>query len=364
MDSSFKKNLALITFTVVLIIIAINIHSVFSAVGTFFSIIKPVFIGFAFAFIFNILMVKIEKPLKQKTKIKNTRTVAILITLSFFMLLLYGVFTLIIPQIGKSIMSLVNAAPEYGIKLKDFAFKIIEEYNITSDSIFALPWADWFNKFGEFSKGFFPSIFYGASSFASSVTSTFVGFIISIYMLANKEKLLFQIRKTIYAFLKKETGDKIYKIGKISNNIMGKFVSGQLLEAVILGSICFVGLIILNIPYAPLIAVIIGITNLIPIFGPIFGTIPSAFLILLVNPLSALIFVIFILIIQQIDANIIYPRVVGESVSLPAMWIMIAILIGGGLFGVLGMLLAVPFFAILYIVVGEYINKRYEKRIK
>lgn len=361
-NEDLKKNLILITFTVFLILIVMNVSTILLYASQVLQVLKPVIYGLFIAFILNIVLVRIEKILK--LKMKKPRGLSLVLTLVIFIAAIYAVVTLIVPELIDSIVILVKSIPTYWENAQGYILDVIGRFNITEEAIYALPWKDWTQNAINFLLGVFPAIFSSGTAVASTIMNIFLGIIIAIYMLASKEKLIDQFTRVLYSFLPKKFCDKLMEISTLSNDILNKFATGQLLEAVILGTLCFVGLFILKIPYAPLIAVIIGLTNIIPYFGPIIGTVPSAFLILMVSPVSALIFVVFILILQQIDSNIIYPRVVGESVSLPAMWIMIAILIGGGMFGLVGMLLGVPVFAIIYSVMGTFINKRYKQRIE
>ena len=177
-------------------------------------------------------------------------------------------------------------------------------------------------------------------------------------MLLNKERLQLGMKKVLYAFSKKNYADKVMYLGRVANESFSSYIGGQFIEAIIIGVLCFIGMIILNMPYALLISVLVAVTALIPIFGAFIGTIPSAFIILIIDPMKALWFVIFIIVLQQIEGNLIYPRVVGSSVGLPPIWVMLAMLIGGNTFGLLGMLLGIPTFSVIYKVSKEFINKR------
>lgn len=360
-NEELKRPLILITFTVLLVLIVMNTNIILLGIAELLDVLKPVIYGLFIAFILNIVLVRIEKILK--LKMKKPRGLSLVLTIVIFIAAIYAIVTLVVPELIDSIVILVKSIPEYWENAQGYILDFIGKFNITEDTILSLPWKDWTQNVVHFLLGVFPAIFSSGSAVASTVMNILLGIIISIYILASKEKLIDQFTRVIYSFMPKKFCDKLMEISTLSNDILNKFATGQLLEAVILGTLCFVGLVILKIPYAPLIAVIIGVTNIIPYFGPIIGTVPSAFLILMVSPISALIFVVFILILQQIDSNIIYPRVVGESVSLPAMWIMIAILMGGGMFGLIGMLLGVPVFAIIYSVMGAFINKRYKQRM-
>ena len=186
--------------------------------------------------------------------------------------------------------------------------------------------------------------------------------IISIYFLTGKDKLILQSRKIIVALFKEKTSKKILNAISVTNDTFSNFVSGQLIDAFILGTLCFIGMNIFKFEYAFLISLLIGLTNIIPIVGPFLGTIPCAFILFLINPIKAFWFVVFIILLQQIDSNIIYPRVVGNKVGLPALWVLVAILIGGGLFGIIGMLVAVPTMSIIYDLTRKKVNETLETK--
>lgn len=366
---TIKKLVLLITYAVLLYVAAINYSSVFSVIATGLNVLQPFFYGIAFAFIFNILMKKVENFLQGAIKGATERAIRGLSVFLTVVIFVGGValfFALLIPQLAASISTLVQSIPGYAKIVADFTLNLIEKLSIqfTLDDFKNLPWQEWLQKTTQLLQEYFPRLFSSTATFTGTVTNVFMGLIISIYMLFNKEVLIAQLKRATYAFLPRKLSDKMVEIGGLTCKIMTGFVSGQITEAFILGILCFIGMTFLRMPYAPLIAVIIGATNLIPFFGPVLGTIPCAFIILMNNPVSALVFVIFILVLQQIDSNIIYPRVVGDSVNLPAMWIMLSILIGGGLFGLIGMLLGVPVFAVIYAIFGSYVNERYRTRMQ
>lgn len=192
------------------------------------------------------------------------------------------------------------------------------------------------------------------------VVDLFIGFVFSVYILADKQNLK-RYAKVLTKSLLKQNYGRFERIIKLSYDAFANFISGQLIEAVILGVLCFVGMKIFRFDYAPLISVIIGITNMIPIVGPILGTIPGALILLMVNPIKAVWFVVFIIIIQQIDSNLIYPKVVGNSIGLPGLWVLFAITVGGGLWGILGMIVGVPLVSVLYAVMLEKVKREESK---
>lgn len=187
---------------------------------------------------------------------------------------------------------------------------------------------------------------------------------LNIYMLSSKERLMSQLKKVMKAFLSKEVMETILDIAVRTNNIFKGFIRGSILDSLLVGVLCFLGMTILNIPNALLISVIQAVTNIIPVFGPFIGAVPSAFIILMDDPIKALIFIVFIIILQQIDGNIIQPRIVGDSIGLPGIWVLLSIVVGSGLFGFVGLIVGVPAVAVFYSILKENINNRLSKMKK
>lgn len=207
-----------------------------------------------------------------------------------------------------------------------------------------------------------PKILEATASITTGVVNVFLGFVIGIYMIVTKERLIRTLKNLIYAYSPKRTADYISHVYYHVNFCFTGFVSGQLTEAVILGLLCFFGMTIFNMQYALLISVIIGVTNIIPIIGPIIGAIPGALIMLMIDPMKAVWFVLFIIVLQQLESNLIYPRVVGNSIGLPGIWVIFAIILGGGLFNFAGVLLGVPTFAVVYSLIAENVQSRLKKR--
>ena len=189
-----------------------------------------------------------------------------------------------------------------------------------------------------------------------------IGLIVSIYMLAGRDKLIRQLKKLVSACVPKRFLGKVMEVAALTNGTFGKFIIGRIIDSSIILVLCFVCMTIFQMPYALLISVIVGVTNVIPIFGPFIGAIPSAFILLMVDPIKGLWFIVFIIVLQQIDGNIIGPRVVGNSIGLSGIWVMFGVIVGGGQLGVVGMLIGVPVLAVLYTVLGSWVNKRLKKK--
>ncbi len=207
-----------------------------------------------------------------------------------------------------------------------------------------------------------PSLLDFSISIGATVFNILTALIASLYMLFGKERLIFQVKKLLFAYIPYKRADRIMVIARRSNRIFSGFIVGKMIDSIIIGIICFIGMLFIHQPFAVLIAVIIGVTNMIPFFGPFIGAIPCAFILLLVNPMTTIIFVIFIIILQQIDGNIIGPKILGDSTGLSAIWVLVAIIIGNGLFGIVGMLIGVPTFAVVYSIVSDNIKSKLKEK--
>lgn len=373
-DPQLKKSLLLITYTVLLLAVVLNLKAVLAGAGLLFGLLKPLIYGVAVAFLLNLPMTWVERLLRRLESALPSAGAALLrrlrrplaIVLSVLLVVggLGALISFILPQLAQSVAVLVESFPGYWdnfTRLADQFFASMN-LNLSLEELDRLPWQDWVSQLGALAGDLFPRLFDSTKNITSAIGNLFLSIFLSFYMLMNKEGLVHQVRKVLYAFLPKAQGDWLCSVGRMTNRTMSLFLTGQLAEALILGVLCFVGMTLLGMPYAPLIGVIIGVTNLIPFFGPIIGTIPCAFIILVVDFWQAVFFVLFVLLLQQVDQRLIYPKVVGSSVGLPGMWVMMAILVGGGLFGIWGMVLGVPACAVAYSVFREYVHRRLSAR--
>lgn len=372
-EKTFKSYLLLITFGICLFVLLINISPLLGYLGVFINIITPILIGLGIAFVLNIPMSFLEKHLfafldnrktkKGKNMAKVKRVLAITCTFLLILGAIAGIMTFIIPQLSSSTNTLMEKLPDYIISLNNliddiFAFfqipdntwnQIVEQWNILMDQLVNTI----INSV--------PEIFDATKTVTIGVFNSFLGIIISIYLLSDKEKLLAIKNKLILAYIPKDRADFIEDVSMTANRVFHGFIAGQLTEALILGTMVTIALAIFQIPFALLIGVLIGMTSIIPVLGAFLGAVPSAFILLVVNPWYCLIFIIIIIVLQQIDNNLIYPRVVGNSVGLSGLWILIGMFIGGSLFGFLGIILGIPTFAVFYSVFRKITNERIEK---
>ena len=381
---NMKKIILIITFALVGFWAVNNIKSVLDAISFIFKLLGPFILGFAIAFVLNVPLKFFEKVFAKKvskTRVntkrnkekdrkykRNLRILSIILSMLIFVLVVFLIMFLVLPELINTFEIFKQNLPTLFNNVQDKAEELMVNYPnvVTKIKEIKPDWKSIENTINDFLKDGFTNVLSSSVNFIVSAVSSVVSFVMAvifaIYMLYQKEKLAQQVLRVIYAYLPKKKADKLVNIAKISNNTFNKFIGGQLIEACILGGLCFLGTTILGIPYALTSSVLVGFTALIPVFGAFIGTAIAAILIVVVSPVKALWFVIFILILQQIEGNVIYPKVVGSSVGLPAMWVMLAVIVGGSCFGMVGMLLSVPVSSILYTVFKESVNARLEAK--
>ena len=368
-DPKFKSNLLLATYVVVLAFIFINIKSVGNVFGSTMAMLKPFLIAICIAFVLNIPMKFYEEKVLDKVikQPKKRRPLAIILTIITIIAIVVGLVLFIIPQLVESGATLVKNIPDYVKTLEMF----ISEHFSTSE-VFDELWNQVLSMgeniikvVGQVTGSLVSQLVDITVGVTSTIINFFMGILIAIYILLSKEKLGIQAKKMLYAFFDRGKADKVMEVASISHNKFSKFITGQCIEAVILGGLCFIGMTIFSMPYALLVSTIIGVTALVPIFGALIGTIPAAFIIFMVEPMTAVWFVILIVVIQQIEGNLIYPMVVGNSIGLSAIWVLLAITVGGSTFGILGILIGIPLFGVLYTLLSTITNSKLkEKNIK
>jgi len=361
---SFRFILLIITISIFLIFSLWNITSLFKIISDFLKIIRPLIFGFVLAFILYQPFIKLKRLFRRlfkkcKTDKLATALAAISVYL-LFILVITSLIIIIIPQFSKSISLLQVNFDGYISNFKNFTNDTIQKINNLSHSKFNI--TDKLYSYLEKAPDFISKLFLGAFGFTTSIIGTVIdvllGIIISMYFLLGKGKLDLQGKKIVFALFKEEKAKKIVSFSSTVAQTFTNFITGQIIEAFILGTLCFIGMNIFGFEYAFLISVLVGATNMVPIVGPFIGTVPSFLLLLLVNPVMALWFLVFILILQQLESNLIYPRVVGTKVGLPALWVLVSVIVGGGLFGLIGMLLAVPTMSIIYDITRKNVKKK------
>lgn len=363
---------------IILIFIAIfsywglnNLDKLLEIIKIIYKVLEPFILGGIIAFTLNILSTKIENYLNKHSKKKKhpklIRIISITLSLLIFLLVIIFIAFLLIPELIENVELLMNSIPGLITKIENFILDLLDKYPDIQKEI-----SNMFAKSGNVSdiiSNILNYLINIAVSFISSLVSSFItlftALIFSIYMLTQKEYLIRGIKKVIYVTMNEEHANKLVEIGSLANKTFSKFISGQCLEAIILGCIMFVAFNLFRFPYALILAVLTAVTALIPIFGAIIAMIVGAILIGINDPIQALIFVIVFQVIQQIEGNLIYPKVVGASVGLSPLWTLLAITVGGNLFGIPGMLLGLPIASVAYALFKELINDKIkEKEIK
>ncbi|MBN1037991.1 AI-2E family transporter [Clostridium cagae] len=327
-------------------------------------ILQPFIIGFSIAYILNFILKFYEKKLNKYSKLKAKRGLGLVLTYITAMLLVGLFIQFVLPQLIQSIIGLVNDVPKFINESTKFINKLMLDLNISEEY---LPLIN--NNFNEFinyiikiATNLLPVLGSFVTKIASSIWNIVLGVIISIYLLIDKEKFCAMSKKVTYAIFFKNAAEKIIEITHRSNDTFGKFLMGKILDSFIIGILTFVILTIFRMPYAILISVIVGITNIIPFFGPFIGAIPSVIIILFVSPIKALWFLLIILVIQQIDGNIIGPKILGDSIGISAFWILFSILFAGKFLGLIGMIIGVPLFAVVYSIIKEIVEANLKKK--
>lgn len=404
-----KQIIKIVVIAIVLLVALLNIEPVWNVCKTFLSILSPFICGLAIAFILNIFMRFYEEKLfKTKKKRKNNskeitqseknnqsnnimtkasnnvinktnlekenkqnkdnkngkRVVSIALSIITIVAVVTIIMLLIIPQFVEIIKNLIINMPTYLESLKDWAIDLTQRVpeinnfiqNIQIDTE-ALK-----NGLMNISKGVLDVTINQVSGLVSGIVNFFIAIVFAVYILANKEGLKVQAKEFIYARIPEERADYILKVSRLARDSFRSFLTGQAKEAVILGVLCTLGMLILGIPYAGPVGALTALTAFIPIVGAFIGGFVGAVLIVAIDPIKALIFIIFIIVLQQIEGNLIYPHVVGKNIGLPSIWVLVAITIGGSLFGIMGMAIGLPILSIIYAIVTENTNKKLQEK--
>ncbi len=365
-----NKIRGLIVFTVVIAVLGVNYHRVLAVAGTAFGMLLPFIVGSGIAFILNVPMRWIERMINHKKQHRWSRVISLLLAI----MLVFGVLAIVSivvgPELVRTVSGLQESLPRFLMNLQNRLEQLFAENPDILVYIRSVEvnWEQMLQDIGAFVKTgagtVLDSTFSAMQSLVNGVTAVGIGFIFAVYILLQKEILLRQCRKLIYAFLPEREADWLIRVARLTENTFSSFMTGQCMEAVILGAMFFVVLTVLRMPYALLIGVLIGFTALIPMVGAFIGCAVGAFLILLTNPMQALVFIGVFLVLQQVEGNLIYPYVVGNSVGLPSVWVLVAVTLGGSMMGVLGMLVFIPLVSVFYSLLKEEVNRRLELKKK
>lgn len=374
--SNIKRIIFIIFAAAVIFWAVMNFAVVISATRWVIGVFSPLILGLSFAFVINLLLRPIEsgwdwlflrkggKNLAKRLK----RPVSIFISALLTLGAIVAIFFIIIPEVSRTLRTIIDALPDYFEELKvwwkglsDFLAEysvILPELKFDSTTIIA-KLTELVTNSGE---SIFNQTINTTTAIVSAVFNIFIGFAFCIYLLAGKERLIGQSKRTIKAAFSEKRAKRIFAFFSRVNDSFSHFVTGQVLEAIIIGILCFIGMLIFGLPYASVVSVLVGVTALIPILGAYIGTAVGAFLILVESPIKALWFIVFIIVLQQLEGNLIYPHVVGKSVGLPGIWVLAAVTVGGNIYGVMGMLVSVPVCSVIYVYLSEKVRAGLKKR--
>ena len=364
-------------YTLIIICVSILFYFFASQIGSFnvkinyfISVMNPFIIGFVLAYLLNFVLKFYEEKILvkidsfNKIKQKRKRLISIIFTYLTFAAFIYLCFHFVLPQLMESIIGIINQVPKYLKEADDLTRTLMNDLEINSqvakfaeEKLNAI-----IEKVLAIMGQIVPLVADTVMKLLSSVWNIVLGLIVSVYLLIDKEKFYAISKKIVCALFNKKTSDRIFEITHRSNNTFGRFLSGKIIDSAIIGVLSFILFTIAKMPYVVLISVIIGVTNIIPFFGPFIGAVPCFILILFESPMKSVIFLILIFLIQQLDGNVIGPKILGDSIGISAFWILFSILIFGELFGFVGMVIGVPLFAVIYSIIKENIEYKLKEK--
>lgn len=374
-EISVKKARELIVFTALVVVVLWKMDAVLKVLGTVWGIVFPFVLGGAIAFVINVPMGFLEERLFGKAKGRGSRwagklarplslLLTVLLVVGIIVLVLFGVIPQLTKTLGTLMRSIADFIPQMQSWIGEFSHNNREIMSLVDQVHFdpneAISWA--LGLLGSGTGNVMNTTVSAVGSIVSGITAFFIAFSFACYVLFQKEKLQVQVRKVFFAFLPRKRAEAILRVCSLTYRTFANFLAGQCLEAVILGSMFVVTLGLFKMPYALLIGILIAFTALIPIFGAFIGCATGCFLIFMVSPKQALLFILLFLLLQQIEGNLIYPHVVGNSVGLPSIWVLAAVTVGGNLMGIVGMLIFIPLVSVFYTLFRELVYLRLQKR--
>ena len=326
------------------------------------KVIQPFVAGFALAYLLNIPASYLEKNFF--TRFKFRRMLSILTSYLLAVLLLAVLLSSVVPQVVQSVVDLVNNSEGYINNLNATALWLSDRFGLDQRELepLLISYQDLLRQAASLITAALPQLLDFGMAVGNGLVTALTAVISSVYMLTSKHALIGQMRRVTYALLSRDKADRVLRISRQANEVFSGFIAGKIIDSAIIGVLCFAGMTIFRMQYALLISVVVGVTNVIPFFGPFIGAIPSIMILLIVDPWDALYFGIFVLALQQFDGNILGPKILGDSTGLSPIWVLVAIIVGGGLFGFAGMLLGVPTFAVLYALTREWVTDRLRAR--
>lgn len=365
--------LLIVAFGVALFVGLWHLDTVMAALGTFLGMLSFFFVGLSIAFILNTPLKLVEtklfaplnkRPGKRWPKIR--RALSLLLTVLLFLGFVGLAVLIVVPEMGNTIGLIAREFPAFAQRAVDWVVGLSDQYGdvlAASESLEKIDWNSlvdtvigWLRSGGG---ALFTGTVSAATSIAGGAFNFVIGLIVAFYVLYDKERLSGQVKRVLRAFLPDRASARMIEIGGMATNTFGNFVSGQFLEAIILGVLCFIGMLIFGFPFAPMVSFLVGVTAIIPMFGAFIGWFVGAFMILIhQGPMTMVWFTVFFLVLQQIEGDLIYPHVVGKSVMLPGLWVLVAATLGGNLSGVVGMFVSVPLASVAYAVLRQVVNRR------
>ena len=362
----FHSLLWLITYAALMVLVIIKFDTLLALLGRLTGLFQPVFIGFAIAFVLSRPCTAFErlyrKGLERVGGARYSRPLAVVSAYALLVAVIAALFSFVLPKVVESLGLFGRSLNGYILNLQVWANELTQRFHLDMDFLNFSNFDSALRKVVDGALTMLSNAAPHLLAFTSGVIASVVTFVLavvfSIYMLGGAHTLLRQFRRLLLTYLPPRPAHMILDVVRLTSDTFSRFVSGQIIEACILGGLCAAGMLFIQADYAPLVGVIIGATALVPVVGAYIGAILSAFLLLMVSPFKALIFLIFLVILQQIEGNVIYPRVVGTSIGLPGIWVLAAVTVGGGLWGLLGVLLSVPVASVLYTLVRRDLRRR------
>lgn len=372
---NMKQALLIIVFAALLIFALVNFSALWAILGALYSILSPFLAGFCIAFIMNELLKTLEKlwdrfcvrGKRRRSGVfyqKAKRPICLVFSVILVLGMISAMFLIIIPEIKSTITLISESMPEYVRETEEWLAKATNFLGAHGIDVprFDIDIAKIAERITKSLSNIGASLFNltvnATTSIVSSIYNVLLSFVFAIYLLAQKETLISQGKRVLYALLPEKPYERLTGILRLSNRTFSSFVSGQMTEALILGVLCFIGMLLFRMPYAAAASILVGFTALIPLLGSFIGTGIGTFLILFVDPPKALGFILFIIVLQQLEGNLIYPKVVGKSVGLPGIWVLVSVTVGGDAFGVMGMLVGVPICSVAYTLAREFIRRK------
>lgn len=362
----FKSILLLITYTVVLVMVLSRLGLIAGGVAWVLGLVKPLLIGFALAFVLNrpchFFFRLYDRGLSRTRARGAARPLAVVTSYLVLILAIAAIFSFVVPKLVESIQTFALNLGSYLANVQGWYNDIIAYFHLDVEALDLSGLNDVLKNLFNYVLGFLsdlgPHLLELTSGIVSMVVTGVLSLVFSIYMLSGRDTLMSQCRRVLRAYVPARFADPLTDVVHLTADTFTRFVTGQLIEACILGGLCAAGMLFIQADYAPLIGVIIGASAIIPVAGAYIGAIVSALLLVMVSPIKALVFLVFLVILQQIEGNVIYPKVVGTSIGLPGIWVLAAVTVGGGLFGLLGVLLSVPVASVVYALIKRDVRRR------